>query len=393
MRSEGEAEEAGFGRLPVALKGGEQGPSLCYRAAMTPPCVILDKPQLAENIGAVARVMANFGLYDLRLVSPRDGWPQDRAWASASGANWPLDDAKVFSTVGEAVGDLELLYATTARPRETQLPILTAREAAANLSTASAEGLKVGLLFGAERAGLETADLALSNGIVTIPVDPRFHSLNLAQAVSITAYEWRLTVMDAPASKFRDMPPPAAQAAMIGLYEHLETELETSGFFFPPENKPSMVRNLRVALGRARFTDQETAHLPGGDHSAGERQGTNPGQAGDQGGGLMGSLSERRQSALLRAWGRGRGGAVLIVGLLMILAPSLAMAAPARPKAVSAPAPSKSTPIATVQAVYAALPRPTPQDLLSRRLRVLVHKDDARRERHLDFEWRSGRTG
>jgi tRNA/rRNA methyltransferase len=227
------------------------------------PVVILDKPQLAENIGAVARVMANFGLSDLRLVAPRDGWPQERAWPSASGANWPLDNAKVFATVGEAVGDLHLLYATTARPRETQLPVLTAREAAANLNAAAGEGLNVGLLFGAERAGLETADLALANAILTIPVDPRFHSLNLAQAVSITAYEWRLTVMDAAPAKFLGVAEPATQAAMIGLYEQLESELETSGFFFPPENKPSMVRNLRVALGRARFTDQEARTFRG----------------------------------------------------------------------------------------------------------------------------------
>jgi tRNA/rRNA methyltransferase len=230
---------------------------------MKPPAVILDKPQLAENIGAVARVMANFGLSDLRLVAPRDGWPQERAWASASGANWPLDEAKVYPTVGEAVGDLQLLYATTARPRETQLPVLTAREGAANLNAAAGQGLTVGLLFGAERAGLETADLALANAIVTIPVDPRFHSLNLAQAVAITAYEWRLTIMDAAPSKFLGVGEPATQAAMIGLYEQLEDELETSGFFFPTENKPSMVRNLRVALGRARFTDQEARTFRG----------------------------------------------------------------------------------------------------------------------------------
>jgi tRNA/rRNA methyltransferase len=230
---------------------------------MTPPAVILDKPQLAENIGAVARVMANFGLSDLRLVSPRDGWPQARAWASASGADWPLDEAKVFASVGEAVRDLQLLYATTARPRETQLEVLTAREAAGRLNAAAGQGLRVGLLFGAERAGLETADIALSHGIVTIPVDPRFHSLNLAQAVAITAYEWRLTVMDAAPAKFLGVAAPATQAAMIGLYEQLEGELETSGFFFPPENKPSMVRNLRVALGRARFTDQEARTFRG----------------------------------------------------------------------------------------------------------------------------------
>ena len=230
---------------------------------LRPPAVILDRPQLAENIGAVARVMANFGLSDLRLVAPRDGWPQERAWASASGADWPLDGAKVFATVAEAVADLRLLYATTARPRETQLPVLTAREAAASLNAAAGDGLAVGLLYGAERAGLETADIALSHGIVTIPVDPRFHSLNLAQAVSITAYEWRLTVMEAPSAKFLGVAPPATQEAVIGLYEHLEGELETSGFFFPPENKASMVRNLRVALGRSRLTDQEVRTLRG----------------------------------------------------------------------------------------------------------------------------------
>jgi tRNA/rRNA methyltransferase len=231
--------------------------------AATPPAVILDRPQLAENIGSVARVMANFGLTDLRLVAPRDGWPQERAWTSASGANWPLDEAKVFATVGEAVGDLQLLYATTARPRETQLPVLTARAAAASLHSAAGNGLRVGLLYGAERAGLETSDIALSHGIVTIPVDPRFHSLNLAQAVAITAYEWRQTVMDVPLPKFLGVAPPATQAATIGFYEHLEGELDAAGFFFPPENKPSMVRNLRVALGRARLTDQEVRTLRG----------------------------------------------------------------------------------------------------------------------------------
>lgn len=236
---------------------------MAYRMPSSPPCVILNEPQLAENIGAVARVMANFGLEDLRLVSPRDGWPQERAWASASGADWPLEGARVFGTVAEAIADLKLLYATTARPRETQLEVLTARQAASALNAAAAEELATGLLFGAERAGLETADIALCHGILTIPVDPRFHSLNLAQAVAITAYEWRLTVMDAPAPKFLGVAPPADQGAVIGLYEHLEAELETSGFFFPPENKPSMVRNLRVALGRARFTDQEVRTLRG----------------------------------------------------------------------------------------------------------------------------------
>jgi tRNA/rRNA methyltransferase len=227
------------------------------------PVVILNVPQLAENIGAVARVMANFGLSELRMVSPRDGWPQERAWASASGADWPLNDAQVFDRVEDAVADLQLVLATTARPRELQLPVLTPRTAAAELSRASAEGLKTGLLFGGERAGLETADIALCQAVVTIPIDMRFRSLNLAQAVAINAYEWRMTVADAAPAIFREAPPPADGAAMLGLYEHLERELDEAGFFHPPEKTPSMVQNLRSALSRARFTDQEVRTFRG----------------------------------------------------------------------------------------------------------------------------------
>jgi tRNA/rRNA methyltransferase len=227
------------------------------------PVVILTAPQLAENIGAVARVMANFGLDELRLVNPRHGWPQERAWASASGADWPLNAARVFDTVPEAIADLRRVYATTARPRELQLPVLTPRQAAAELSTAIAAGERCGLLFGGERAGLETADIALCQAVVTIPIDPRFRSLNLAQAVAINAYEWRLTVADAPPAMFREGAPPADGAAMLGLFEHLERELETAGFFHPPAKTPSMIQNLRSALGRARFTDQEVRTLRG----------------------------------------------------------------------------------------------------------------------------------
>ena len=229
-----------------------------------PPCVILNEPQLAQNIGAVARVMANFGLSDLRMVRPRDGWPQEQAWASASGADWPLDNAKIFDTLEEACGELKLLLATTARPRETALPIWTPREAAAQLQEAVGEGLPVGLLFGGERAGLETADIALCHGIVTIPIDEKFRSLNLAQAVAINAYEWRLTVMDRPREAFaHNVLPPADQTAMIGLYEHLEGELDNAGFFHPPAKRPSMVRNLRVALARSRMNEQEVRTFRG----------------------------------------------------------------------------------------------------------------------------------
>jgi len=227
------------------------------------PCVILNEPQLAENIGATARAMANFGLSDLRLVRPRDGWPQGRAWASASGADWPLDGARVFERLEDATADLRLVLATTARPREAALPILTPAEGAARLAAAAGEGLSAGLLFGGERAGLGADDIALCQAIVTVPVDSRHRSLNLAQAVVINAYEWRLTRASGAPPAFRDGAPPAEQAAVIGFHEQLEAELDAAGFFHPPEKRPSMIRNLRVAFGRAQLSDQEVRTLRG----------------------------------------------------------------------------------------------------------------------------------
>jgi tRNA/rRNA methyltransferase len=229
-----------------------------------PPVIILNEPQLAENIGSVARVMANFGLSELRLVRPRDGWPQDRAWASASGANWPLEGAQVFERLEDAVADLAFVLATTARPRETQLPVWNPREAAEALHDAVNQGRSVGILFGGERAGLETADIALCHGIVTIPVDERFRSLNLAQAVALTCYEWRMGVSDRPRAAFaQNIAERAPMEVQLGLYEQLEAELDKAGFFHPPEKRPSMVRNLRVALGRAAMTEQEVATFRG----------------------------------------------------------------------------------------------------------------------------------
>jgi tRNA/rRNA methyltransferase len=232
-------------------------------ASLTAPVIILNAPQLGENIGAAARAMANFGLTELRLVNPREGWPQERAWAAASGADWPLNAARVFERTEDALADLNLVYATTARPRELQLPVLTPRAAAGKLAAAIGQGLKAGLMFGGERAGLETADIALCQAVVTLPVDERFKSLNLAQAVAVNAYEWRMTVSDAAPPAFRKGPPPADGAAMLGLYEHFERELEAAGFFHPPEKRPSMVQNLRSALGRAGMTDQEVRTFRG----------------------------------------------------------------------------------------------------------------------------------
>jgi tRNA/rRNA methyltransferase len=230
---------------------------------MIAPSVILKDAQLAENIGAVARVMGNFGLSDLRLVRPRDGWPQSRAWASASGAEWPLDDAKVFDRLEDAIADLALVLATTARPREAVLPVMDLRSGAARLAAAAATGQLVGLLFGGERAGLDADDIALCQGIVTAPVDARFTSLNLAQAVALAAYEWRMATAPGIPAGFLDVPPPADQAALAGLYAQLEAELDAAGFFHPPEKRPSMIRNLRVALGRAGLSLQEVRTLRG----------------------------------------------------------------------------------------------------------------------------------
>ena len=231
--------------------------------ALIPPVVILNEPQLAENIGAAARAMANFGLSELRLVRPRDGWPQERAWASASGADWPLDNAKVFDRLEDAIADLQLVYATTARPRELRIPVGTPREAAGELHAAAAEGLTTGLLYGGERAGLQTQDLALCQAVITIPIDPKFRSLNLAQAIAVTAYEWRMTVLDRPPPAFLNRPEPADQAELMGFHGQLEAELDASGFFHPPEKRPGMIDNLRAIFGRSRLTVQEVRTLRG----------------------------------------------------------------------------------------------------------------------------------
>jgi tRNA/rRNA methyltransferase len=230
---------------------------------LLPPTVILNEPQLAENIGAVARAMANFGLSDLRMVRPRDGWPQDRAWASASGADWPLEGARVFERLEDAIADLELVLATTARPRELRLPVMTPREAAGELHAAAGAGRRCGLLFGGERAGLESADIALCQGVITIPIDPKFRSLNLGQSVVVVAYEWRMTVLDRPPPSFKDAADPATQEALLGLYGQLEGELHAAGFFHPPEKTPGMINNLRAVFARARLSDQEVRTLRG----------------------------------------------------------------------------------------------------------------------------------
>ncbi len=226
------------------------------------PAIILVAPQLGANIGAAARAMANFGLSDLRLVAPRDGWPNPYAINSASGADWILDAATVFDTVEAAVADTHYLLATTARSRELLKPVLTAEAAAREIHAKTSQGLRTGILFGPERSGLENDTVTLAQAIVRIPVDDKFPSINLAQAVLLTGYEWFKAADTTPAMVFADGESwPATNAELVALFEHLERELDTAGFLFPPEKRPSMVRYLRNIFQRQGLLEQDVRIL------------------------------------------------------------------------------------------------------------------------------------
>ncbi len=231
---------------------------------MNAPAIILSRPQIGENIGAAARAMANFGLSDLRLVAPRPDW-QIKATVMAVGAVNVSESAHVFETLPEALGDLQLVYATTARERGVTKPILTPAEAARRLREASAQGVRTGLLFGGERAGLDNDEVSLADAIITIPTSPDFSSLNLAQAVLLNAYEWFRAADETPPAR-TDYGPLAQKAShedMFHLFVHLEAELKKSGFLFPPDKADSMMRNIRAMLSRADFTDMDVRTLRG----------------------------------------------------------------------------------------------------------------------------------
>ncbi len=221
------------------------------------PAIILVRPQLGMNIGMVARAMANFGLSDLRLVAPRDGWPNPDAGPPAAGADHVLASARVFATVGEALADCHLSYATAFRPRDVQKPVRTPREAAAEMRGSPA---KAGILFGPERSGLATDDIVTVQTLVTIPADPGFASLNLAQAVLVLAYEWFLASAVPPASPERV---PAPQADLEGLIGQLNDALAETGYFFPPQRTRATQRTLAGILAAARFTADEIRTLRG----------------------------------------------------------------------------------------------------------------------------------
>ncbi|WP_367194076.1 RNA methyltransferase [Amorphus sp. 3PC139-8] len=232
-------------------------------ATAVPPAVVLVEPQLGENIGTAARAMANFGLDDLRLVNPRDGWPSEKAVAAASGAAHVIERVRVFETTEAAIADLGLVLATTARARGFHRPVLGPEGAAARALALPAD-TRAGILFGRERWGLNNDEVALADAIVTYPVDPRFASLNIAQAVLLFSYEWRRQATGA-ALPFEAFPtaPPASKQALVGLFEHLEAALEPTGYFRPPEMRPVMVRNLRTLLQDAGLTETQVHLLRG----------------------------------------------------------------------------------------------------------------------------------
>ena len=239
------------------------------------PFLILVRPQLADNIGMVARAMANFGLEHLRLVEPRDGWPNDKARIAASGANFIIDGAQAYPRLEDALGGLQWVCATSARQRDLAKPVLTPEQAVQEMRRRLEDGQQCGIVFGPERNGLETGEVANADALVMAPVNPNFASLNLAQAVLLLSYEWmkqsgrgtlgRVTAYEEalePGLRTRGSPP-ASREDLIGFFEHLERELDAKGFFTASEKRPSVVQNLRSMFVRMGATEQEIRTLRG----------------------------------------------------------------------------------------------------------------------------------
>lgn len=225
------------------------------------PVIILVEPQMAENVGMAARAMANFGLSQMRLVAPRDGWPRKGAHQAASGAAHILDAAPVFDDVRAAIADLNLVLATSARPRGQMKRVLGPQEALVQVRGRIRDGQRVGILFGRERTGLENEEVSLCDLLVTFPADPAFASLNLAQAVLLVAYEWRRSEA-APAAPLRAGAAPATRAALLSFLDHLETALEGADYY-PPDKAEIMKRNMRDIVHRMALSDQDLRSLRG----------------------------------------------------------------------------------------------------------------------------------
>jgi tRNA/rRNA methyltransferase len=228
------------------------------------PAIILVEPQLGENIGTTARAMLNCGLEDLRLVRPRHGRPDERSYAASSGADSVLDACRLFQRVEDAIADLKRVYATSGRLRDMVKPIVTPRAWAAEARSLVAGGEPVGVMFGPERSGLENDDLVLADTVVTVPLNPAFSSLNLAQSVVIIGYEWFQAGDATPERRFwHPDTVPAAKAELVNFLERLEAELDDCGFLRNLEQRPSMVRNLRNLFQRAQPTEQELRTMHG----------------------------------------------------------------------------------------------------------------------------------
>ena len=253
----------GTGKVGIApspfLPSEVEGLVRAQREPTPPPIIVLVRPQLGENIGKAARAMLNFGLTEMRLVSPRDGWPNPAAGPAASGADIVLERATIFDSVAEAVADCAHVYATTVRKRGVTKPVVTPEDAATAIRAAPG---KSAILFGPERSGLESDDVAAARTILTVPINPGFSSLNLAQAVILVAYEWSKGVELASPPKV-DLDPPAPQAELDGMIDQLMAMLEPVGYFHPPDRTTVTKRTLRSLLTKPEWTANEVRTLRG----------------------------------------------------------------------------------------------------------------------------------
>jgi tRNA/rRNA methyltransferase len=227
--------------------------------SLAAPVIVLVRPQLGQNIGKAARAMLNFGLTELRLVAPRDGWPNPDAGPAASGADEVLESASVFTTTAEAIADCNLVFASTVRRRDLVLPVVGPDEMAREIHSTAG---RTAILFGPERSGLETEDVALANRIVTVPINSDFGSLNLAQAVILLAYEWsRGASLSQPTAK--EMEPPASMSELEGLIGQLDDSLQEAGYFFPPDRVSATKATLRTILTKPQWSSRELQALRG----------------------------------------------------------------------------------------------------------------------------------
>ena len=223
------------------------------------PVIVLVRPQLGQNIGKTARAMLNFGLTELRLVAPRDGWPNPEAGPAASGADVVLKRARVFATAQEAIADCSHVFASTVRRRDLVMPVVGPPEMAEYIGASTQRSA---ILFGPERSGLETEEVALADAIVTVPINPEFASLNLAQAVILLAYEWsKRSELTQPTAK--DLEPPAPHGELEGLIEQLNGELDAKGYFHPPSRTAATKNTLRTIFTKTRWSSREVKAIRG----------------------------------------------------------------------------------------------------------------------------------